>query len=290
MIHNRTTRPQRGFHGGRRSWLGSARSRCIAGSGIRICIATGLTYQPTVGRLDRIISRQSRLGEIVKSDTRPSSRERASQARHRILVERPHDDLVFEQAGAAVEPIAEIGDREAVFLDEGAKPCLVAPFVSTKRNVAMHVQLDVQPVLDDAQQRQCTQRQGDRDGALEQKSGAERYADRRDDPDRRRGRQAAHGEPFPDDDAGAEKSDACDDAWITRATLVSGAAGAEAQRLRDADEQRRGERHQRVGAQAGGAAVKAALQSHQAAGDKREQRAQQQVVLGHFAWPPVATS
>ena len=180
-----------------------------------------------------------------------------------------------------VEPIAEIGNREAVLLDEGAKPGLVAPFVSTKRNVAMHIQLDVQPILDDPQQRQRRQCQDDRGRAFQQETGAERHADRRDDPDRRGGRQATDGEPFLDDDSGAEKSDARDDALDHTGDIGMGVARRRVQELRDADEQRRRERHQCIGSQARGAAVEAALQSHQAAGDKREQRAQQQFVLGH---------
>ena len=67
------------------------------------------------------------------------------------------------------------------------------------------------PVGEDPERTERQQRETGRDERGAVVAGARRHADRRDEPERRGGREPAHGEALADDRARAEEADAADD-------------------------------------------------------------------------------
>jgi hypothetical protein len=130
------------------------------------------------------------------------------------------------------------------------------------------VDLGRQTHLDPAERRENAERGVGRDRGRKVEPGAQQDADRGRDPDRGRRRQAAHGQPFLEDHAGAEKADAGHDALRHAGRIEADGlrrqAGAPLVLIEGKQHQQgRCESDQRVRAKAGRAAMEGPLEADQ---------------------------
>jgi hypothetical protein len=69
----------------------------------------------------------------------------------------PHDKLVFERFGPAVEPVGKVSDGKTVLGNKAAQPILVAELVATERAMTMDEGLRRKPILHGAKYRKQSQ-------------------------------------------------------------------------------------------------------------------------------------
>ena len=135
------------------------------------------------------------------------------------------------------------------------------------------------PVRDDPQRPERDERRDGRDQRRLPVAGAGRHADRRDEPERRRRRQAAHGETLPDDRARAEEADPGHDLRrdprrVERDRPRAGEKLSRTRRRRRGEE-RRAERDEQVRAKPRLALAQLALETDRTAERSRDERARE---------------
>ena len=133
------------------------------------------------------------------------------------------------------------------------------------------------PVRDDAERPQRDERRDGRDERRLPVAGARRHADPGDEPERRRRRQAAHGETLTDDRARAEEADPGDDLGrdpcrVEDDPVALGEVPVRPRVRGDEEEERGAERDEQVGAKPRLALAKLPLETDRTAERSRDEQ------------------